>query len=145
AAAALVAVATAIGLVGRARAGRARAVRGAAGHEPHRETLHALRLSDDDLGEAATLVQFTSEFCAQCGGAARRLDQVAGDYAGVRRVEVDLTDAPEIAAHFRVLQTPTTLILDAAGTPVARIGGLPRAEAVRAHLDRLSGSPHVAA
>jgi hypothetical protein len=43
-----------------------------------------------------------------------------------------------------VLQTPTTLILDARGRASARIGGVPRLDAVHEHLERLTRRTHVA-
>ncbi len=81
----------------------------------------------DALGAAATLVQFSTAYCSRCPSTARQLAAIAADYAGVRHVEVDLTGRPDLADRFHVLQTPTTLILDARGAATARIGGVPRA------------------
>ena len=55
----------------------------------------------------------------------------------VRHVEVDIADRPDLAAQFNVLQTPTTLILDAAGSVRARIGGAVRRDTVVAELERV--------
>jgi thioredoxin-like negative regulator of GroEL len=63
----------------------------------------------------------------------------------VRHVEVDLTHRPDIADRFRVLQTPTTLILDARGATTARIAGVPRSNEVRDRLDELTGRTRVPA
>jgi thioredoxin-related protein len=48
-----------------------------------------------------------------------------------------VTHRPELAARYRVLQTPTTLILDRDGAVRARIGGAVRRDLVIAELDRV--------
>jgi thiol-disulfide isomerase/thioredoxin len=87
-------------------------------------------------------VQFSTAYCSRCPSTARQLAAISADYAGVRHVEVDLTDRPDLADRFHVLQTPTTLILDARGEGTARIGGVPRARDLRDRLDILTGSSH---
>lgn len=128
--ASLVLLATALGLLGRRYSGLVRRARGA-GITP--ESLGVA----GDFGDRATLVQFSTEYCAPCRTTARLLDRIAGESEGVVHVEVDLTDNPELARRFQVLQTPTTLIVDAAGVPRARIGGAPQPAALRARLDHL--------
>ncbi|MFJ3392938.1 TlpA family protein disulfide reductase [Leifsonia aquatica] len=135
---ALVAVATVAGLVWRATTGRARAERRA-------QTLRAEEVGAAAFGERATLLQFTTEFCALCPATARVLDATARSEPGVAHVEVDLTTRPDLAHRFAVLQTPTTLVLDGAGSIRARIGGAARPADVRATLDRILGSDHVSA
>lgn len=133
---ALPAGATAIGLAWRSRTGRARAARD--------ETVtFDLGLGADALGTSATLVQFSTAYCSRCPSTSRQLASIAGDYAGVRHVEVDLTHRPDLADRFHVLQTPTTLILDARGAATARIGGVPHAHDVRDRLDTLTGRSRV--
>lgn len=148
----LPAVATVIGLAWRARTGRlheAREGRGdggadvtGAGGGP--SDASALDLSPAALGSSATLVQFSTEYCSRCPATAQQLAGVAARYVGVRHVEVDLTHRADLADRFRVLQTPTTLILDARGRASARIGGVPRLDAVHEHLERLTRRTHVA-
>lgn len=137
----LPAAATAVGFGLRARSGRLRETGGAPGGAAAAgaETeAAALDLGPDALGSAATLVQFSTVCCSRCPGTARQLAGVAAGYEGVRHVEVDLTHRADLADRFRVLQTPTTLILDADGRQSARIGGVPRLDAVHDHLDRLT-------
>jgi len=136
----LPAAATAIGLVWRARTGRLRETAAAAGDTTDAA---ALDLGPGSLGSAATLVQFSTEYCSRCPSTARQLAGVAANYDGVRHVEVDLTHRVDLADRFHVVQTPTTLILDARGVASARIGGVPRLDSVRDHLDRLTGRTHV--
>ena len=137
----LPAVATAIGLAWRSRTGRVRETTVAAAGTD--SAAAALDLRPAALGSAATLVQFSTEYCSRCPSTARQLAGVAAGYTGVRHVEVDLTHRADLADRFRVLQTPTTLILDARGRATARIGGVPRLDAVREHLDRLTGRTSV--
>ena len=100
--------------------------------EPH-------RLGADGLGEAATLLQFSTEMCARCPGVHRTLAAIADDHPGVRHLDVDLTHRPDIAKHFRVLQTPTTLVLDRHGIVQTRFGGAPSREVLELELNRLTG------
>lgn len=133
----LPALATAFGLAWRARTGRVRETTAPADATAETDAA-ALHLSPGSLGSAATLVQFSTEYCSRCPSTARQLAGVAADYHGVRHVEIDLTHRADLADRFRVLQTPTTLILDARGRTSARIGGVPRLDAVHDHLDRLT-------
>lgn len=138
----LPAVAAAIGVAWRARTGRLREMSAERGST---ETdAAALDLAPGALGSSATLVQFSTEYCSRCPATARQLAGVAARYDGVRHVEVDVTHRADLADRFRVLQTPTTLILDGRGLASARIGGVPRLDAVHEHLERLTRRTHVA-
>ena len=97
------------------------------------------RLGADGLGEFATLLQFSTELCARCPGVHRTLAAVADAHAGVRHLDVDLTHRPDIAKHFHVMQTPTTLILDKDGAVQTRFGGAPSREVLELELARLTG------
>lgn len=135
--AALVVAATVVGLVWRARQGRAVAGSG------DRVAPADLGLDAAAFGDRVTLVQFSTEFCSRCPAAARLLGGIAGETPGARHVEVDLTHRAGLADRFDVTQTPTTLVVDADGAVRARIAGAPRAEVVRAELDRVLGRQHV--
>ena len=91
------------------------------------------------LGSTATLLQFSTELCARCPGVHRTLAAVADSRPGVRHLDVDLTHRPDIAKHFHVLQTPTTLILDSDGIVQTRFGGVPNREVLELELTRLTG------
>jgi thiol-disulfide isomerase/thioredoxin len=78
------------------------------------------------LGPAATLVQFSTEFCAYCGPARRLLAEVAGDRDGVAFVEIDAAERMDLTRRLRVLSTPTVLVLDAGGAIKSRASGRPR-------------------
>ena len=125
----LVAFATVLGIVWKARTGRVRTARTGDGN--------AVDLPEVPLAGRATLLQFSTEVCAPCVPTRRVLGQIADSTDGVSHVDLDLTHRPDIAARFNVLQTPTTLILDRAGVIRARIGGAPRQADVRAALETI--------
>ena len=87
-----------------------------------------------ELGERATLLQFSSAFCAPCRATRRTLAEVADVVPGVVHVEVDAEHHLEAVRHLGILRTPTTLILDARGAEITRAAGAPRKEQVLAAL-----------
>ncbi len=102
------------------------------------EIVDPLRLGAETLGERATLLQFSTEMCSRCPGVHRTLGAIAGELDGVTHLDVDLTHRPDIAKHFHVLQTPTTLILDRDGMIQTRFGGTPSRHAVELELARVT-------
>jgi hypothetical protein len=90
------------------------------------------------LGERATLLQFSSAFCAPCRATRRVLGEVTDLVPGVTHVEVDAEHHLEVVRALRVLRTPTTLILDPAGREVSRAAGLPVRDQVLAALAEVS-------
>jgi thiol-disulfide isomerase/thioredoxin len=81
---------------------------------------------EQGLGERATLVQFSSAFCAPCRATRRLLDEVAAMVDGVRYIEIDAERRLDLVRRLGVLRTPTVLVLDGAGRIVRRGSGLPR-------------------
>ncbi|PPS82264.1 hypothetical protein BZZ08_05153 [Streptomyces sp. MH60] len=79
-----------------------------------------------ELGARATLVQFSSAFCAPCRATRRVLGEVAGLVPGVAHVEIDAEGHLELVRALDVLKTPTVLVLDADGRVVRRAVGQPR-------------------
>ncbi|MEV2274635.1 thioredoxin family protein [Nocardiopsis sp. NPDC049922] len=79
-----------------------------------------------DLGERATLVQFSTAFCQPCRATRRVLDDVAGMVGGVAHVEVDAESRLDLVRRLGLLGTPTVLVLDASGRVVRGGGGQPR-------------------
>ncbi|MET0724936.1 MAG: thioredoxin family protein [Leifsonia sp.] len=96
--------------------------------------------SADRFGEQATLLQFSTEFCARCPQTRTLLGGIADVTPGVRHLDIDLTHRPDIAKRFSVLQTPTTLLLDSRGVVRARIGGAPDRTTLSSHLLTIIGS-----
>jgi thiol-disulfide isomerase/thioredoxin len=123
-------LATAAGLVMKARNGRAR-VAATNGLLP--ADVQAL------LAPAGvTLVQLSTTFCAPCRHARVLLSDLAGRTEGLHHTELDLTDRPDLARELSVLRTPTTLAVDDRGAEILRIGGVPKRDellaALRPHL-----------
>ncbi|MEU5591646.1 thioredoxin family protein [Streptomyces sp. NPDC020298] len=117
---AVLAVASAYGVLQRRRSGRVR-VRG----RDDGKRLGAAELGGE-LGERATLVQFSSAFCAPCRATRRVLGEVAGMVPGVTHVEIDAEDHLDLVRELEILKTPTVLVLDAQGRVVRRATGQPR-------------------
>jgi thiol-disulfide isomerase/thioredoxin len=96
------------------------------------------RLSADDLGIAlgqrATLVQFSSAFCAPCRATRSLLGDVAQTVDGVAYVEVDAESHLDLVRRHSVMRTPTVFVLDGTGRVVRRAVGLPRKPEVLAAL-----------
>ena len=86
--------------------------------------------SEHTLGERATLLQFSSAFCAPCRATRRVLGEVVHLVPGVAHVEVDAEHHLELVRTLGILRTPTTLVLDAAGREVSRASGAPTRDQV---------------
>ncbi|MFD5634119.1 TlpA family protein disulfide reductase [Streptomyces sp. NPDC127077] len=116
----VLAAASVFGVLHRRRSGRVR-VSGRDGGK----RLGAAELGQA-LGERATLVQFSSAFCAPCRATRRVLGEVAGMVPGVSHVEIDAEDHLDLVRDLGILKTPTVLVLDAGGLIVRRAAGQPR-------------------
>jgi thiol-disulfide isomerase/thioredoxin len=135
-----VVLATGFGLWRLARDGRFRGTHtlaAAAESAPATEAPGALDGLGHDLGERATLLQFSSAFCAPCRVTRRVLGEVADVVPGVRHVEVDAEHHLDLVRRLGVTRTPTTLVLDAGGREVSRASGAPTRDAVMATLERV--------
>lgn len=113
-------------------------------NRPQRHIRHEVvepgRLGADSLGDSATLLQFSTELCARCPGVHRTLSAIADGRDGVRHLDIDVTNRPDIAKHFHVLQMPTTLLLDRDGVVQTRFGGTPSRDVLELELNRLTGA-----
>ena len=78
------------------------------------------------LGERATLVQFSSAFCAPCRATRVLLTDIATKVEGVVAVDVDAESQLDLVRRLSIMRTPTVLVLDKAGVVVQRASGLPR-------------------
>ena len=123
---AALACALAGGVVWRRRNGRMRAAGPAelpGGPAPQAVSSAELR---QPLGERATLIQFSSAFCAPCRATRRILADVAAMTTGVSYVEIDAESRLDLVRSLNVLRTPTVLVTDADGRVVRRASGQPR-------------------
>ena len=116
-------LAAAFGLYRRATDGRLR-TKVSVGGKPA-EILAAVDVGAE-LGSRATLVQFSTAFCAPCRSTRVTLDEIAKMLPGVRHVEVDAEANLELVRRLDVRRTPTVLVLDGAGTVRTRAAGAPR-------------------
>ena len=130
----VLALSTVLGLVYRGRQGafRTGALAPALALAPTmRDELAALGA---DPGARATLLQFSSAFCAPCRATRRVLGEVTELVDGVAHVEVDAEQHLELVRRLGISKTPTTLVLDADVREVTRASGQPRKADVLAAL-----------
>ena len=73
----------------------------------------------------ATLLQFSSAFCAPCRALRRVSSEVAAMVPGVQHVEVDAESHLDAVRALGIWRTPTLLVLDAEGRVVKRATGVP--------------------
>jgi thiol-disulfide isomerase/thioredoxin len=73
----------------------------------------------------ATLLQFSSAFCAPCRAVRRVSSEVADLLPGVRHVEVDAESHLDAVRALGIWRTPTLLVLDAEGRVAKRATGVP--------------------
>jgi thiol-disulfide isomerase/thioredoxin len=90
-----------------------------------------------ELGTRATLVQFSTAFCAPCRPTRQILAQVAGMMDGVRHVEIDATERLDLVGRLRIRSTPTVFVLGPDGGISKRASGLPRKADVIAALGQV--------
>ena len=90
----------------------------------------ARRLSEADLGQPlgsrATLLQFSSAFCAPCRATRQLLADVADRGDGITYVEIDVAARTDLARQLDVRRTPTVFVLGPGGQIARRASGLPR-------------------
>jgi thiol-disulfide isomerase/thioredoxin len=93
------------------------------------------------LGPQATLLQFSSSFCAPCRAARQLLADVADRNAGVTHVEIDVADRLDLVRLLDVRRTPTLFVLGPQGQITGRASGLPRRDEVMAAVALATGGP----
>ncbi len=93
----------------------------------------------DELGEQATLLQFSSAFCAPCRATRRILGDIAAETPGVAHIEVDAEHHLDVVRRLGILRTPTTIVLGTHGQEVTRATGAPTKQQVLSALDAVTG------
>jgi thiol-disulfide isomerase/thioredoxin len=138
---AALALATATGLLYRARNGTMRPARpaagGPAGATPARSGLTTADLGAP-LGARATLVQFSTAFCAPCRATRQVLADVAAMTDGIAHVEIDAESHLDLVRRLDVRRTPTVLVLGPDGRIARRASGQPRKADVIAALGEVT-------
>ncbi|MBQ0985726.1 thioredoxin family protein [Streptomyces sp. F63] len=92
-----------------------------------------------ELGERASLVQFSTAFCQPCRATRRTLEAVADMVGGVAHIEVDAEARLELVRALGIESTPTVLVLDSGGRIIRRAAGVPRRADVIAALGEAVG------
>jgi thiol-disulfide isomerase/thioredoxin len=90
------------------------------------------------LGSKATLVQFSTAFCAPCRATRRVLAEVAGMTDGVAHVEIDAESRLDLVRSLDVRRTPTVFVLGPDGRIAKRASGQPRKADVIAALGEVT-------
>ncbi len=91
------------------------------------------------LGQRATLVQFSTAFCAPCRATRRILAEVAGMTDGVVHLEIDAESRLDLVRRLGIRRTPTVLVLGPDGRIAKRATGQPRKADVIAALGDTDG------
>lgn len=87
------------------------------------------------------LVDFFATWCGPCRALAPALEALAKEYDGrVSVAKVNVDDAPQLAAKYRVQAVPT-LVLFNEGKVVDTMVGVPASYVLRAKLDAVAGEP----
>ncbi len=90
------------------------------------------------LGSRATLLQFSSAFCAPCRATRRVLAEVAGMTDGVAHLEIDAESRLDLVRRLDVRRTPTVFVLGPDGRIARRASGQPRKADVIAALGEVT-------
>ncbi|WP_235522405.1 thioredoxin family protein [Cellulomonas sp. Root137] len=97
-----------------------------------------MRLTPDDLGaplgERATVVQFSSTFCAPCRSTRYVAERAVATTDGVAYADLDIADHLALGERLAIDVTPTVLVLDARGDVVRRASGVPTLAQLRSAL-----------
>ncbi len=127
---AVLTLASAYGLFDRKRSGRIK---------EKADSRHQITAQEigDELGESATVLQFSSAFCSPCRATRSILSSVIAHYPKIKHVEVDAEGNLELVRRLDIRQTPTTLFLNAAGKEIARAVGAPKRDQVINALARI--------
>jgi len=135
--------ATALGVGLRRRAGRFRPGSPGTAAKTDRAETAALTEADlgSSLGQQATLVQFSTAFCAPCRPTGQILAEVADMADGVTHVEIDAASRLDLVRRLRITSTPTVLVLGPDGAIIGRAVGLPRKADVIAALGSVAPGP----
>lgn len=135
--AAALAVAAVVGLAWQRANGRMRTVRGVTAHGTPQAQGRQGQAADDTpvltsaelglpLGQRATLVQFSTTFCAPCRATRRILAEVAGIIDGVAHVDIDAESHLDLVRRLDIRRTPTVLVVGPDGRIAKRASGQPR-------------------
>jgi thiol-disulfide isomerase/thioredoxin len=105
-------------------------------HHVKPESLSAEQIGAE-LGEQATLVQFSSAFCQPCRATRQVLEQITDMVPGVAHVEIDAESHLDLVRALDIRRTPTVFVLRLDGSIARRAAGVPRKADVIAAIGEL--------
>lgn len=91
------------------------------------------------LGSRATLLQFSSAFCAPCRATRLLLASIAARDPGVAHIELDVAHRMDLVRRLDIRRTPTVFVLGPHGQIMRRASGLPARADVLAALAQAGG------
>jgi thiol-disulfide isomerase/thioredoxin len=97
------------------------------------------------LGSRATLVQFSSAFCAPCRATRVILADVVSQLDGVTHVEIDAESHLDLVRKLDIRRTPTVLVLGPDGRVAQRASGRPTKSGVLAAVGSVVADPAASA
>lgn len=108
-------------------------------HDPpdSQSVLTAAELGEN-LGRTATFVSFSTAFCQPCRANRQVLGHLTASSDGVSHVEIDAESRLDLVRRLGVTRTPTTFVLDGAGTVRRRATGVLRLDDARATVGELT-------
>lgn len=128
----VLAIASAYGFWWKKRQGAIRTVKSVPGHRLDKSVL------GEDLGSRATMVQFSSAFCAPCKATHALLSQMVIPMDDVKHIHIDAESHLELVRQLDIRSTPTTLFLNREGIEVGRAAGTPKREQVITALNAIA-------
>jgi thioredoxin 1 len=72
------------------------------------------------------LVDFWAEWCGPCRTVGPMLDELEGDYPGVRFVQLNVDENPSVAQGYEVMSIPTLLAFESGAIVKRVVGALPK-------------------
>jgi thioredoxin 1 len=72
------------------------------------------------------LVDFWAEWCGPCRMVGPVLDELEGDYPGVRFVQLNVDENPSVAQGYEVMSIPTLLAFESGAIVKRVVGALPK-------------------
>jgi len=91
-----------------------------------------------ELGSRATMVQFSSAFCAPCKATHALLSQMVVPMEDVKHIHIDAESHLELVRQLDIRSTPTTIFLNREGIEVGRAAGTPKRDQVTAALNAIA-------
>jgi thiol-disulfide isomerase/thioredoxin len=128
----VLAIASAYGFWWKNRQGAIRTVKSVPGHRLDKSVL------GEDLGSRATMVQFSSAFCAPCKATHALLSQMVIPMDDVKHIHIDAESHLELVRQLDIRSTPTTIFLNREGIEVGRAAGTPKREQVITALNAIA-------